>query len=49
LSDAGGALARAAAAELLVRDARGYPGLDDAVRVTIGTIEQNNQLLEAWS
>lgn len=46
--DAGAALARAREAHLLVRDARGYPGLGRALRVTVGTPEQNARLLEAW-
>ncbi|HUA90543.1 MAG TPA: histidinol-phosphate transaminase [Steroidobacteraceae bacterium] len=48
LGDPAGALARARAAGLLVRDARGYPGLGDALRVSIGTEAQNARLLEAW-
>ena len=48
-SDAGAALTRAREARLLVRDARGYPGLGRALRVTVGTPEQNGRLLEAWS
>jgi histidinol-phosphate aminotransferase len=47
-SDAGTALQLARNTELLVRDARGYPGLGQALRVTVGTPEQNNRLLEAW-
>ncbi len=47
-ADAGAALARAREASLLVRDARGYPGLAGALRVTVGTPEQNGRLLEAW-
>ncbi|HEY0767851.1 MAG TPA: histidinol-phosphate transaminase [Steroidobacteraceae bacterium] len=43
------ALARAVAARLLVRDARGYLGLSDALRISIGTPEQNDRLLEAWA
>ena len=43
------ALDRAAAARLLVRDARGYPGLGGALRISIGTPEQNARLLQAWS
>ena len=46
--DPAGALARAREARLLVRDARAYPGLNDALRVTIGTAAQNDALLEAW-
>ena len=45
--DAGAALARAREARLLVRDARGYPGLGRALRITVGTPEQNGRLLEA--
>jgi histidinol-phosphate aminotransferase len=48
-ADAGAALARAREAHLLVRDARRYPGLGRALRITIGTPEQNGRLLEAWS
>ena len=47
--DAGAALARAREARLLVRDARGYLGLGRALRVTVGTPEQNSRLLEAWA
>lgn len=47
--DAGAKLALARAARLLVRDARGYPGLGRALRITVGTPEQNGRLLEAWS
>jgi histidinol-phosphate aminotransferase len=47
--DAAAALARAREARLLVRDARGYPGLGRALRVTVGTPEQNRRLLEAWT
>lgn len=46
--DAAAALARGREARLLVRDARGYPGLGRALRVTVGTPEQNGRLLEAW-
>ncbi|MGH8297769.1 MAG: histidinol-phosphate transaminase [Steroidobacteraceae bacterium] len=46
--DAGAALARCREARLLVRDARGYPGLGRALRITVGTPEQNGRLLEAW-
>jgi histidinol-phosphate aminotransferase len=47
--DPASALARARAARLLVRDARGYPGLADALRITIGAAAQNSRLLQAWS
>ncbi len=46
--DAGAALALAREAHLLVRDARGYPGLGRALRITVGTPAQNGRLLEAW-
>ncbi len=36
-------------AKLLVRDARGYPGLSDALRITVGSRHQNDRLLRAWS
>jgi len=48
-ADAGEALARAREARLLVRDARGYAGLGRALRITVGTPEQNGRLLEIWS
>jgi len=47
--DAGSRLAQSLAARLLVRDARAYPGLEDALRITIGTAEQNDALLRAWA
>ena len=47
-ADAGTALQLGRAAGLLVRDARGYPGLGQALRITVGTREQNDRLLEAW-
>jgi len=47
--DAAAALTRAREARLLVRDARAYPGLGRALRVTVGTPEQNRRLLEAWT
>jgi histidinol-phosphate aminotransferase len=46
--DAGTALQLARDTRLLVRDARGYPGLGQALRVTVGTAAQNNRLIEAW-
>jgi histidinol-phosphate aminotransferase len=49
LANPASAIARAAAAGLLVRDARGYPGLEDALRISIGTPEQNTRLLKAWA
>lgn len=48
-ADAGAALELGCRAGLLVRDARAYPGLGRALRVTVGTPEQNSRLLEAWS
>jgi histidinol-phosphate aminotransferase len=47
--DAARALIRASAAQLQVRDARGFPGLSNAVRITIGTAAQNERLLGAWA
>jgi histidinol-phosphate aminotransferase len=47
-ADAGAALELARDTHLLVRDARGYPGLGQALRLTVGTPTQNNRLLEAW-
>lgn len=41
------ALARARGAHLLIRDVRGYPGLGRCLRITVGSPEQNNRLLEA--
>ena len=46
-NDAGKALAAVRGSQLLVRDARGYPGLGECLRITIGSVEQNNRLLEA--
>jgi len=43
------ALSRARAAKFLVRDARGYPELSQALRITIGASAQNTRLLQAWS
>jgi histidinol-phosphate aminotransferase len=42
------ALARSRGANLLIRDARGYPGLPRCLRISIGTPEQNDRLLEAF-
>lgn len=47
--DADAAFERARAARLLVRDARRNPGLGRALRVTVGSPEQNTRLLEAWT
>jgi len=41
------ALAAARAARLLVRDVRGQPGLGKALRITVGSVTQNDRLLEA--
>jgi histidinol-phosphate aminotransferase len=46
-TDAGAALARAHAAGILVRDLRAASGLTQALRISIGTPEQNERLLEA--
>ena len=43
--DAGAALARAHQAQLLVRDLRGAPVLGEALRISIGSPEQNERLL----
>jgi histidinol-phosphate aminotransferase len=44
---AGDALSRTCAAGLLIRDVRRKPGLERALRISIGTPEQNDRLLEA--
>ena len=41
------ALARSRGARLLIRDVRGYPGLGNCLRITVGSPEQNNKLLDA--
>jgi histidinol-phosphate aminotransferase len=41
------AFARASAAGLLIRDVRRQPGLEHALRITVGTPEQNRRLLGA--
>jgi histidinol-phosphate aminotransferase len=41
------ALSRSRGARLLIRDVRGYPGLSRCLRITVGSPEQNNRLLEA--
>ena len=46
-ADAPLALARARGAHFLIRDVRGYPGLGRCLRITVGSPEQNNRLLEA--
>ncbi|MBU3673321.1 MAG: histidinol-phosphate transaminase [Sinobacteraceae bacterium] len=40
-------LERLQAVSLLARDFSGKPGLDEAVRLTVGTPEQNNRVIEA--
>ncbi len=45
--DAHAALQAARAAGLLVRDVRGHSGLGQALRLTIGSVDQNDRLLEA--
>lgn len=47
--DADAAVAAARRAGLLVRDVRAQPGLGTALRISIGTPQQNDRLLEAWS
>ena len=47
LADAEAALARLRAAGIAVRDMRAVPGLDDAVRATVGTARQNAALFDA--
>jgi histidinol-phosphate aminotransferase len=47
--DAADALARLRAAGVLVRDFRGYDGLGQALRLTIGSPEQNDRMLEVLS
>lgn len=41
------ALARSREARLLIRDVRGYPGLGRCLRITVGSPEQNDRLLDA--
>jgi len=48
-ADAGIALARAHGAGLLVRDFRTTPGLERALRISVGTPEQNDRLLASLS
>jgi histidinol-phosphate aminotransferase len=47
--DPAGALKRAGEARIRVRDVRTYLSLSDALRISIGTPEQNDRLLEAWA
>jgi histidinol-phosphate aminotransferase len=44
---AGDVLDAGIAAGLLVRDVRGYPGLSDCLRITVGTPAENDRLLAA--
>ena len=46
-ADADGAFARLLAAGVVVRDQRAAPQLDDALRISIGTPEQNQRVLAA--
>jgi histidinol-phosphate aminotransferase len=46
-ADAPLALARSRGARLLIRDVRSQPGLGKCLRITVGSPEQNNRLLEA--
>ena len=46
-ADAGAAFARLLAAGVVVRDQRGAAQLGDALRITIGTPEQNDRVLAA--
>jgi len=48
-TDASAALERARRSGFLVRDLRGDPAFPDSVRITVGTPEVNDRLLEAWS
>jgi histidinol-phosphate aminotransferase len=47
--DVPSALTRARGARFLVRDARAYSQLTNALRITIGASAQNSRLLQAWS
>lgn len=47
--DAASAMSAARGAALLVRDFSTSTGLSNCIRVTIGTREQNDRLVEAWS
>jgi histidinol-phosphate aminotransferase len=46
-ADAARAISRARGGRLLIRDVRGYPGLGRCLRITVGSPEQNDRLLEA--
>ncbi len=48
-SDGHAALARALAADIVVRDVSAQPGLDDCLRITIGAPKENDALLDALS
>ncbi|MEN1971247.1 histidinol-phosphate transaminase [Luteimonas sp. MJ204] len=48
-ADADAALAALLAAGVVVRDQRGAPGLDDALRITLGTAAENARVLAALS
>jgi histidinol-phosphate aminotransferase len=45
--DADAAFRRLVAAGLLVRDVRGYPALQDCLRLTVGSPEQNDRMIGA--
>ena len=47
--DAGAAYQRLLAAGIVVRDVRRYPNLGDALRITVGTPEENEQVLAVLS
>src|SRR5699024_5661952 len=47
--DAGKVWQRLAEAGIAVRDLRGYPRLGDALRISIGTPEQNDRVLDLLS
>ena len=46
-ADAGRAFAALLAAGVVVREMRGYPGLEDALRISLGTPEENDAMLAA--
>src|SRR5690606_6932911 len=46
-ADAAGAFDRLLGAGVVVRDRRHVPGLEDALRITLGTPDQNRRVLEA--
>jgi len=47
MDDAAAAFERLRCAGIVVRDQRSTPGLADALRITIGTPEQNGRVLQA--